>query len=146
MFDFFSAFMVEEQSINDRINLIIKRERLTIAAFARKISIGDQTVRSVCVMKRNKPSFEFISNIVQTFDWLNPRWLITGEGSMDVAGMSEPAAGAADLRPLIDYMREKDVKTSEFLREKDRKIEELIVETTEWRMKYELSNRLKSAR
>ena len=40
--------------IADRINQIIEHEDLSIAAFARKINVGDQTVRSVCVLRRNK--------------------------------------------------------------------------------------------
>lgn len=66
--------------INDRINQIIEHEHLSVAAFARKIGIGDQTVRSVCVLRRNKPGFEFLSNLIQTFEWLDPKWLLTGEG------------------------------------------------------------------
>ncbi len=68
--------------ICDRINEIIKHENLNIASFARKIGIGDQTVRGVVAMRRNKPGFDFIMKIVQTFDWLNAHWLITGEGDM----------------------------------------------------------------
>lgn len=45
-----------------------------------------------------------------------------------------------NMRDLLAYVREKDVKTAEFLREKDKKIEELLVESTEWRIKFELSN------
>lgn len=68
--------------ICDRINEIIKHENLNIASFARKIGIGGQTVRGVVAMRRNKPGFDFIMKIVQTFDWLNAHWLITGEGDM----------------------------------------------------------------
>ncbi|MDE7135777.1 MAG: hypothetical protein K2N91_04025 [Muribaculaceae bacterium] len=145
LFDFFAFFMNNADTINDRICTLIDHEGLSIAAFARKINIGDQTVRAVCVLKRNKPSFEFITNIVQTYNWLNPKWLLTGEGSMtstdtDDSSCKYKSTSFQNMRDLLAYMKEKDVETAEFLREKDKKIEELIVESTEWRMKFELSN------
>lgn len=129
--------------INDRINKIIERENLTIASFARKINIGDQTVRSVCVMKRNRPSFEFISKIVQTFDWLNPKWLLTGEGSMEIDNRETvnctrfDDGGSRAMVDVLNYMREKDCRFDQYLRERDAKIEQLTVESTSWRVMYE---------
>ena len=83
--------------ICDRINEIIKHENLNIASFARKIGIGDQTVRGVVAMRRNKPGFDFIMKIVQTFDWLNAHWLITGEGDMicENAALTAPCGPSA---------------------------------------------------
>lgn len=129
--------------INDRINKIIERENLTVASFARKINVGDQTVRSVCVMKRNNPSYEFIAKIVQTFDWLNPRWLLTGEGDMEIANKESRARCFYEENPsrnmieLINYMREKDINFDKNIREKDRRIEQLIAESTTWRIRFE---------
>lgn len=114
---------------------------MTVASFARKLNIGDQTVRSVCVLRRNRPSFEFLSKIIQTFDWLDPRWLLTGEGSM----VLPPSASSDDpdlrsishnLSELIKYIREKD---DSIIKDKDDKIERLIKESTEWRIKYEMT-------
>lgn len=107
--------------INERILKIIEHEHLNIASFARKIGIGDQTVRAVCVMKRNKPSFEFLSRIVQTFVWLNPSWLLTGEGDMEVSENSIEPLGTphnANLKELISYLREKDAKIEKLIAEK----------------------------
>lgn len=100
--------------ICDRINLIIEKEGLTVASFARKIGTGDQTVRGCVVQRRNKPSYEFIAKIIQTFDWLNPRWFITGEGEM-IMGKNEPQPS---LDSLIQYLREKDDKIEKLIEEK----------------------------
>ena len=97
--------------ICDRINLIIEKEGLTVASFARKIGTGDQTVRGCVVQRRNKPSYEFIAKIIQTFDWLNPRWFITGEGEM-VMRKNEPQPS---LDSLIKYLREKDDKIEKLI-------------------------------
>ncbi len=100
--------------ICDRINLIIEKEGLTVASFARKIGTGDQTVRGCVVQRRNKPSYEFIAKIIQTFDWLNPRWFITGEGEMMMAiNETQPS-----LDTLINYLREKDDKIEKLIEEK----------------------------
>lgn len=100
--------------ICDRINLIIEKEGLTVASFARKIGTGDQTVRGCVVQRRNKPSYEFIAKIIQTFDWLNPRWFITGEGEM-IMPKNEPQPS---LDSLIKYLREKDDKIEKLIEEK----------------------------
>lgn len=114
--------------INDRINQIIEHEHLSVAAFARKIGVGDQTVRSVCVLRRNKPGFEFLSNLIQTFEWIDPKWLLTGEGSMkrNNDAQAEQRTGGS-LIELIEY-----------LREKDRRIEQLIEKNAELKMKWEI--------
>lgn len=116
--------------IADRINQIIEKEGLTIASFARKIGIGDQTVRSVCTLRRNKPGFDFLSNIIQTFEWIDPVWLLTGKGCMEKneGGKDDGQNGNPSLEELVTYLREKDAK-----------IEKLIEEKTTWRLRYELS-------
>lgn len=128
-------------TINDRVVAIIERENLTVASFARKLEIGDQTVRSVCVLRRNRPSFEFLSKIIQTFEWLNPRWLLTGEGEMEyqqacLEDESELKSISRNLSELIKYIREKD---DQIIKGKDEKIEQLVRESTEWRIKYEMT-------
>lgn len=119
----------------------MEHENMTVASFARKLNIGDQTVRSVCVLRRNKPSFEFLSKIIQTFDWLNPKWLLTGEGDMEIPPSASPddpdlKSISHNLSELIKYIREKD---DSIIKDKDDKIESLIKESTEWRIKYEMT-------
>lgn len=65
--------------------------------------------------------------ILQTFDWLNAEWLITGKGEMEKA---EPVANPDDLQQLTELI--------EYLREKDEKIEKMIEEKTEWKVKFNL--------
>ena len=105
--------------ICDRINEIIKHENLNIASFARKIGIGDQTVRGVVAMRRNKPGFDFIMKIVQTFDWLDAHWLITGEGDMICKNMLTLGGGKEDpsIEALLTLIREKDERIEQLIRE-----------------------------
>ncbi len=123
-------------SINDRIVEISKHEGLSIAALARKIQVADQTVRSVCVLQRNKPGYDFLANLVRAFEWLNPTWLLTGVGEMEIKDNRENLEydSNGNLKELIDY-----------LKERDQKIEQLIEEKTTWKVLYEQME-LKSAR
>jgi len=128
-------------TINDRVVAILEHEKLTVASFARRLNIGDQTVRSVCVLRRNRPSYEFLSKIIQTFDWVNPKWLLTGEGEMEISPSnegedSELKSIASKLTDLIKFIREKD---DMIIKDKDEKIEQLVRESTEWRIKYEMT-------
>jgi len=114
--------------INDRINQIMEQERLSVASFARITGIADQTVRSVCVLRRNKPGFDFLNKVVDSFDWVNPEWLLTGRGEMKRNNKADGhAASPVKLDALVDY-----------LREKDRRIEALIEEKSFWRLKCEM--------
>ena len=60
---------MEKETINDRIRYIIEKEGHTISSFARKINIGDQTIRSI-TKDRNKPSYELIVKIIENFEWV----------------------------------------------------------------------------
>lgn len=113
--------------IIERLQKIIEHEQLSIPAFARKIGVVDQTVRGIVVQKRNKPGFDMLVKTLQTFDWLNAEWLITGKGEMEKA---ESVANPDDLQQLTELIK--------YLREKDEKIEKLIEEKTEWKVKFNL--------
>lgn len=113
--------------IIERLQKIIEHEQLSIPGFARKIGVVDQTVRGIVVQKRNKPGFDMLVKILQTFDWLNAEWLITGKGEMEKA---ESVANPDDLQQLTELIK--------YLREKDEKIEKLIEEKTEWKVKFNL--------
>lgn len=118
--------------ICDRINKIIEHEGLTTASFARKIGVRDQTVRSVVVLKRNKPGYEFILKIAQTFEWLNIEWLITGIGEMETKNGGENIKHIETSTQINDTLN----NLINYLREKDNKIERLIEEKSMWQFKY----------
>lgn len=120
---FFAIFM----DIIERLQKIIEHENLSVSAFVRKIGVVDQTIRGIVVQKRNKPSFDMLVKILQTFDWLSAEWLIMGKGSME---KTKPTEKTDDSQQLIEFMK--------YLREKDEKIELLIKEMTELKAKYDI--------
>lgn len=107
-------------------------ERLNVASFAKKIGVIDQTVRGIVVQKRNKPGFDLLAKVIQTFSWINAEWLMTGEGEMiKTAGFDKTELTPPSLSELIQYLKEKDVK-----------IEKLIEEKTELKVKLELVKKM----
>lgn len=117
--------------ICDRINQIIENQGLNISSFARRIGVGDQTVRAVVAQRRNKPGYDFILKIAQAYKWLNVEWLITGEGEMKMPTESAKNEGEEvkigdGIEQMSDLMK--------YLREKDSRIEQLIEEKTTLKM------------
>ena len=67
--------------MKDRIIEFIELEKLTAAEFADHIGVQRSSVSHV-LNGRNNPSFAFIQKIIEHYPHLNPRWLMTGEGSI----------------------------------------------------------------
>ncbi len=65
----------------DRIKLVMDYEGMTSAHFADYIEIG-RAVMSHILNGRNKPSLEVITKILSKIDYIDPNWLLTGEGTM----------------------------------------------------------------
>ena len=57
--------------IIERVQKIIDKEGLNVSSFAKRIGVVDQTVRGIVVQRRNKPGFDLIVNILQTFICVN---------------------------------------------------------------------------
>ncbi len=124
-----SDFSQKNMEIIERIQQIIDHEKLNISSFAKKIGVVDQTIRGIVIQKRNKPGYDLIVKILQTFNWVDPEWLILGKGEIQKAnkGTGNSVYDTASLKELIDYLKEKDDK-----------IEKLIEEKTELKIKYNM--------
>lgn len=106
--------------IIERLQKVIEYEGLTVSSFARRIGVGDQTVRGIVVQKRNKPGYDLIYRIAQTFEWLSIEWLITGNGEMVKTGGqsgAEDVYRGISLKKLVDYLKEKDRRIETLIRE-----------------------------
>lgn len=68
-------------TVNERIKEVMKTEGLNYNSLGKKLNTSDTTVRNI-IKGRNKPGYDFLINIIQTFDWINTEWLITGKGKM----------------------------------------------------------------
>lgn len=116
--------------IVDRLQEIIEYAGLNISSFAKAIGVVDQTIRGIVTQRRNKPGFDILAKILQTFTWVNAEWLITGKGEMIKQETNLKIEQSPSLTELIQYLREKDLK-----------IERLIEEKTEWKVKFEMEKK-----
>jgi len=81
--------------MKDRITQFLSSEGISPAEFADKIGVQRSSVSHV-LNGRNYPSASFIQKMLGSYNTLNPRWLLLGEGMMsDVK--SAPAAKPPNL-------------------------------------------------
>lgn len=117
--------------IIERIQKIMEKEGLNVASFARRVGVVDQTIRGIVVQRRNKPGFDLIVRILQTFAWVNAEWLILGVGEMSKPEQENVSNQEQySIKDLVIYLKEKDVK-----------IEKLIEEKTEFKVLYEMAKK-----
>lgn len=117
--------------IVERIQEIMEKEGLNVASFARRVGVVDQTIRGIVVQRRNKPGFDLIVRILQTFVWVNAEWLILGVGEMSKPEQENVNNSERhSIKDLVMYLKEKDVK-----------IEKLIEEKTEFKILYEMAKK-----
>lgn len=67
--------------MQDQIQEILAKERLSSSQFADKIGVQRSSVSHV-LSGRNKPGFDFIQKILAAFPQINGDWLITGSGDI----------------------------------------------------------------
>lgn len=68
------------ETINDRIKLMIEREKLTVGTFAKRCGVPDSTIRSL-MTKDRRPGYDLIVKMIQTIDrpWCDANWLVMGQ-------------------------------------------------------------------
>lgn len=86
-------------SVANRIEEIMSREGLSPYSLSQKVGTSDTVIRNI-LKERNDPGFEVINKIIQTFDWINARWFITGKGKIDAAD-----DGSLKLPSIEDLIR-----------------------------------------
>ena len=69
---------MKQETINERICYIIEKEGHTVGSFAKKMNVRDQTIRNITI-GRNKPGYDVIVKIIDSFEWVDASWLIMGQ-------------------------------------------------------------------
>lgn len=67
--------------MKDRIRLLMESENMTSSQFADYLGIN-RAVISHILNGRNNPSLEVVSKILSVMNYVNPEWLINGNGNM----------------------------------------------------------------
>ena len=110
--------------MEQRLQLFLQMEQLSQSQFADKMGIQRSGVTHL-LSGRNKPSFEFITRMLQAFPTLNAEWLILGKGkpyknaadvpSEAVPVIEEAIPAEADLfSPPVQSQSTEDTETIDF--------------------------------
>ena len=81
-------------NISNRIGQIIKDRGISTRAFEQQIGCSNGVI-SKCINKGTDISSQWVTKIIETFVEINPRWLLTGEGSMLVDEGAAPTPNGA---------------------------------------------------
>ena len=99
-------------NISNRIGQIIKDRGISTRAFEQQIGCSNGVI-SKCINKGTDISSQWVTKIIETFVEINPRWLLTGEGSMLVDGgaaptpsVAQPVANDANTAQMMQVMLE----------------------------------------
>ena len=107
--------------MKDRIKLIMENENLTSARFADKLNIN-RAVISHILNGRNNPSLDVVTKILSEMDYINPEWLIIGEGEIYKNGTGpKPVTKEPDLFSQEPILSNRDKAEIEIVKETDSK-------------------------
>lgn len=67
--------------MKERLNEILKHFKINASQFADQIGVQRASVSHV-LSGRNKPGFDFIQKIIETYPSVSAEWLITGKGEL----------------------------------------------------------------
>jgi len=73
----------------ERVELIIKQERLPVSVFEKKIGMSNNSIQ-MAIKRKAKLKDETLNSILKSFPRINPEWLLTGDGSMFRAERNPP--------------------------------------------------------
>jgi transcriptional regulator with XRE-family HTH domain len=107
--------------MKDRITQFLVNENISSAEFADKIGVQRSSVSHV-LNERNYPSTSFIQKMLTTYQNLNPRWILLGEGEM----LNSPTVISKEPS-LFPYKQDDHFPTAKGPTSKDEIIENAVV-------------------
>jgi len=82
--------------MKDRIVQFLVSEKISPAEFADKIGVQRSSMSHI-LNGRNHPSASFLQKMLQVYPMLNPRWLMIGDGEMNIP-IPDKAALSSDIQ------------------------------------------------
>lgn len=124
---------IQISEVAKRIERFIQETGLKQREFAEKIGIGTGRLSNV-LKGRNKPDFDFVSNMAKKFRNVNTDWLLTGMGDMLLSTYTQAPLSTLQepSTPKLQKAPKEETTNKDLLK----RIEELVEERTI--LKYEL--------
>ena len=85
--------------MKDRIVKFLASEHISPAEFADKIGVQRSSMSHI-LNGRNYPSASFLQKMFQAYPSVNPRWLMIGDGSMNMDSMNSFSVNSSSLPDL----------------------------------------------
>lgn len=96
-----------EQTINQRIKMLIEYYKCSVNAFAKRVGVGQRTLANM-FDRGTEPSSKTISSIIEALPEVNKNWLFAGEGDMFVSNEQRSALSTEQHAHTILYYPEVD--------------------------------------
>jgi len=90
-------------TVNQRIEEIIQYLGLNPNSFSKSIGLSGNSTISRIIKEQTTPSYETLSLIIKTYDWINTHWLMTGEGEMIRSDIDQKDESIDALKDKIRY-------------------------------------------
>lgn len=85
--------------LNDRIEELLKHQRLTSSQFADSIGVQRSSMSHI-LSGRNKPSLDFVQKVLEHFKFVNSDWLLFGKEPMTKELKQQSLFDFAESAPL----------------------------------------------
>ena len=86
-----------QDTIGQRINFLMNAQNLSIRKFARLLDVSDTNIRNY-INRDSKPSSDVLEKLMQTFESINPMWLLTGKGEPFTTGATMNTSSTAHIK------------------------------------------------
>lgn len=99
------------ETINDRISLILREFNLNKNSLSVKLGYINNTSTGKIINGIQKPGYDFVFRLLQTFRRIDANWLIAGEGKMlrnDVSYEEKIALYEKEIKYLTDLVDTKN--------------------------------------
>ncbi|MEI6274656.1 MAG: helix-turn-helix transcriptional regulator [Prolixibacteraceae bacterium] len=105
--------------MKDRIVKFLESEKISPAEFADKIGVQRSSMSHI-LNGRNFPSAAFIQKMLQAYPLVNPRWLMIGEGTMNIGSPASKEDSDRPILPPIGHANAEDNQDQGILSENEK--------------------------
>jgi len=92
-------------TVNQRIEALIKHLGLNPNSFSKSIGLSGNSTIARIIKGQTTPSYDTLSAICETYNWINIRWLMTGEGEMILPDQEDQVVDIEALKEKIEYQK-----------------------------------------
>lgn len=101
--------------MKERLELLIKNYGLTPSKFAESIGVQRSSISHI-LTGRNKPSYDLILKILDTYNEVNTDWLLKGEGEMTRNSTNSDLFTSVENKPKDTHVNKDESSTTKHIK------------------------------